>query len=173
MPLFEASWDHSPSVLLSAPSAGAAIFEIQSKRGAETLYQMRELNEIQPDNFLLVRRCGMVYEKQPIPHKFCPGSSMRVFRVSRYHDKEEAVILVDHITELPALVLWHFDHISQEECLHDELVSELWQRHNSSFSLLEVDTESTGILLCYDYCRCAQTSTSKRSPLEVWKKDLD
>jgi hypothetical protein len=161
MALYEATWTDAPAVVVGANNAGQALHFLHRDLGAERLTALDDFLEIKPDNFILVRRCGGVYEDIVAPPlKFCPQSPTRIFLASHLRSQERCVVVVEHITELPGLVLWHFDYIKEEECYYQDAVLEAWDRYGDHFSLLELDTSATGILLAYDYCLCPKQSTS-------------
>jgi len=172
MQLYEASWPDSPSLLLNARSIGQAIQFIKDHLGIQSLYELNSLNVIHPDNFVLVGRKGMI-QKDKISLHFCPNSQTRVFQVRRFFDQEEAILIVSHISELPALILWHFDYISEKEYTQEDRTYKLWQAYNSLFSFLEINTYNEGILLKYN-CEIANSHDNLiTSPLASLKQDLE
>lgn len=152
------SWRDAPSLLVSAVSAGQALTLMRRELGEEKLEDLEGFSALEVDNFLVVRRCGKVrVELQPLSFRFCPRSSRRLFLVRQQSVPfEEAVVLVEQLLELPPLVLWHFGLLEEEECEDEELVRMAWERVHDQFALLEIDTEGTGVVLRYEYCRCSR-----------------
>lgn len=162
MPLFEAIWPEISSILISAHSAGEALLYVKQFFGADAIYQLDELIEIKSTSFLLVRRCGRIStDVSSLSYNLCPDSAERVFIVekrghglSSSRSAERSVIVVHQLNELPSLVLWHYDMISEEDCLNGDLVCELWEQLAGLFRITEVDTQRPGILMSYEYCNC-------------------
>ena len=155
MALYEIVWSDSPSSLVSAESVGSALRIVRSEFGEERIFDIDEIAEVRSDNFVLVRRCGRVYENLVKPSfRFCGDSTVRVFLVRRKDDSDQAVVVVEDIQELPGLLLWHFDYLDDEACSLGERVVESWEQNSCRFELLELDTASQGVLLAYEYCCC-------------------
>jgi hypothetical protein len=180
MPLFEATWPDTASILISAYTTGEALHYISQCFGSEALYQLDELLEVKTANYLLARRCGHIYpDLSALPVALCSEASIRVF-IADYkpserhlHNNERAVIVVDNIDELPSLLLWHFDLLAEDDAFDDDMVIECWSENASEFQLLELDTEQRGVLLSYDYCNCQPTVYSSQATHPRAKMDLD
>ncbi|HAA54737.1 MAG TPA: hypothetical protein DCE42_08255 [Myxococcales bacterium] len=173
MLLFEASWLERPSFLLCAHNMGEAIRLLHDALPVDELFRLDDLHEIHPDDFLLVKRCGKLHTAEQAPLRFCPTSKTRVFRVIYPAKQEESVYVVSHISELPALVLWHHELITEEEFHQEDLILSKWEHSNQDFSLLELDTSQAGILLRYEYCCCVLPKERFDSPHSKLKKDLE
>jgi len=155
MSLFEASWPDGSSYLLSTYSMGHAIYLIQKEVGARRLYDLSEISEIGQENFILIRRCGLI--RQPIhsiSFQHCPNASPRIFFVQYSKNPEQAVFVVESVAELPSLVLPHYSLLKESHAKNKELAFTEWKEHCSKFSVVELDTQKNGILLHYDYCCC-------------------
>lgn len=155
MSLYEATWSDAPSILLTASNTGEALRYISQEFGQGALFQLEDLVELQPDNFILVRRCGTFHHQlMPIPMKFCPYSLHRAFIVRHISSGQQAAFAVHQLQELPALVLWHFELLKEEECIQHAKTKEAWEQKAKQFTIHELNTEESGILLIYNYCCC-------------------
>lgn len=184
MPLFEATWPDSPSVLLSAFTAGEALHYIRQNYGADMIFQLDELVEIQSSNFLLARRCGrIVPDLQRLSYNLCPESASRVFVVERKPQsakdsyggvaQERCVLIIDDIEELTPLLLWHFDYLNENDCQNANLVWEQWSRVRGLFRMYELDTLQPGVLLSYEYCCCTPKTESVAAHHPFQERDFD
>ena len=174
MPLYEISWLQHPSVLISATNVGQALLYLSQELGLQKLYQIDELTELKPDSFLLVRRCGALHTPTAkIPYAFCPNATPRLFLIHNTSNKEESILVIDDLYELPALVLWHYEKLSELECQNEEEVQRAWKKYQQQFRLLEIDTKHQGLLLSYEYCRCSTPTSITEFPPRRSKKDLE
>lgn len=158
MSLYEATWSDAPSILLSASTTGEALRYIGQEFGHGALFQLEDLVELRPDNFILVRRCGALHNQLlPQPTKFCPYSLHRAFVVRHISSGQQAAFAIHQLQELPALILWHFELLEESECIQHARTCEVWQQKSQQFSIGELNTETSGILLIYNYCCCPPT----------------
>lgn len=151
MPLFEVTWLDAPSLLVSATSAGNALQWVKQTHGTQSLFSIQDLLAIEEDNFLLVQRDGWIdLEQSPPRFRFCPEQTPRCFLV-HHHDEPQrkAVFVVDHISNLPALILWHFEILDEAAVCEESIVLNTWDTKHNTFHLLELDTENEGVLLIF------------------------
>ena len=152
MALYEFNWSDLPSVLVCAEHTGRALHLIKQTFGEEPLFEIDEITEIRDDNFVLLHHKGLLRRDLIQPSfRFCPHQNPRCFLV-RHHDapQQEAALILEHISALPSLVLWHFALLDEEAILDDALVLAAWEEHHHDFQLLEIDTLNEGILLVYE-----------------------
>lgn len=152
MPLYEVTWTHNPSVLVSASSTGKALHWLQEAFGPQCLFDIQDLLPIEEESFLLVHRDGWIdHEQYPPSLRFCANQSPRCFLVHHHEEpSRKAAFVVDHISTLPSLILWHFEVLDEASVVEESRVLGAWERYHSQFQLLELDTESEGILLLFE-----------------------
>ncbi len=173
MSLYEATWPDAPSILLSAANTGEALRHISQEFGQRSVFQLEDLVSLQPDNFILVRRCGELHTQLlPQPMRFCPDSLHRIFLVSHNPTQQQAAFAVHQLQEFPPLILWHFDLLNEKECQQHGTVKDAWKALAEQFTIHELDTETPGILLVYNYC-CCPPSDHLETPLLRPKNGLD
>ncbi len=162
MSLFEANSQDAPSLLISASTVGEALKFISREFGQKALYQLDEIIELQPDNFILMRRCGLL-TSQNFLLAHCPESEHRIFFVRDIESSEEAILSVNSIKYLPFLILNHFEKLSSQVYKLEEVLK-IWPQYQDKFYIYEIDTQSKGILLIYSYCTCSMESHEPVSP---------
>ncbi len=173
MSLYEATWNDAPSILLSASNTGEALRYISQEFGQGAVFQLEDLVELKPDNFIIVRRCGTLHTQLlPLSMRFCNDSEHRAFVVTNNQTNQQAAFAIHQLQELPSLVLWHFEVLSEEECQSYDLVRETWDNQSQQFNLHELDTATPGILLVYSYCCCPITDHVVPTEM-VSKSDID
>ena len=153
MSLFEAVYQDAPSLLISAASMGEALRHISNEFGLKAIYQLEQLLELQPDNFVLMRRCGALHHYSS--YKSCPSSEHRLFLVRHPLSSEQAIFSVTDVKYLPLLILEHFELVRRDE-RNLEGVLRLWNKYQREFLILEINTEMSGVLLIYNYCCCPE-----------------
>lgn len=173
MSLYEATWPDAPSILLSSSNTGEALRYISQEFGQRAVFQLEDLVELQPENFILVRRCGALHTQMlPQPMRFCPNSSHRAFLVKHIPTNQQAAFAVHQLQEFPPLILWHFEMLSEAECQNYSSVRQAWEANSDQFSIHELDTETPGILIIYNYCCCPPTDHVEATEIHS-KNDLD
>ncbi len=151
MALFEVTWPDAPSLLISATSTGRALQWVQRTYGPQSLFSIQDIFLIEEESFLLVQRDGWIDLEQHLPpFRFCPEQSSRCFLVHHHDDPQrKAVFVVDHLSHLPALILWHFEILDEAAVCDESTVLDTWEARHNTFHLLEIDTETEGILLLF------------------------